>query len=108
MDTKDNDFVEHLFVTNTHHYLMFFTDRGKAYRLKAYEIPELGRTARGTPLINLIQIEQGETVNAVIPVEKFDEDKYLFFATRPGNGKKKAVEGYSKNGKGERIAGNLR
>ncbi|GGG08292.1 DNA gyrase subunit A [Paenibacillus aceti] len=108
MDTKDNDFVEHLFVTNTHHYLMFFTDRGKAYRLKAYEIPELGRTARGTPIINLIQIEQGETVNAVIPVEKFDESKYLFFATRHGIVKKTPLEDYVNIRKGGLIAVNLR
>ncbi|MBQ4901814.1 DNA gyrase subunit A [Paenibacillus sp. Marseille-P2973] len=108
MDTKDNDFVEHLFVTNSHHYLMFFTDRGKAYRLKAYEIPELGRTARGTPIINLIQIEQGETVNAVIPVERFDEDKYLFFATRSGVVKKTPIEDYINIRKGGLIAVNLR
>lgn len=108
MDTKDNDFVEHLFVTNSHHYLMFFTDRGKAYRLKAYEIPELGRTARGTPIINLIQIEQGETVNAVIPVERFDEDKYLFFATRQGIVKKTPIEDYINIRKGGLIAVNLR
>lgn len=108
MDTKDNDFVEHLFVSNTHHYLMFFTDRGKAYRLKAYEIPELGRTARGTPIINLIQIEQGETVNAVIPVERFDEDKYLFFATRQGVVKKTPIEDYINIRKGGLIAVNLR
>lgn len=108
MDTKDNDFVEHLFVTNSHHYLMFFTDRGKAYRLKAYEIPELGRTARGTPIINLIQIEQGETVNAVIPVERFEEDKYLFFATRSGVVKKTPIEDYINIRKGGLIAVNLR
>ncbi|MNI41474.1 DNA gyrase subunit A [compost metagenome] len=108
MDTKDNDFVEHLFVTNSHHYLMFFTDRGKAYRLKAYEIPELGRTARGTPIINLIQIEQGETVNAVIPVERFDEDKFLFFATRQGIVKKTPIEDYINIRKGGLIAVNLR
>lgn len=108
MDTKDNDFVEHLFVTNSHHYLMFFTDRGKAYRLKAYEIPELGRTARGTPIINLIQIEQGETVNAVIPVERFDEDKYLFFATRSGVVKKTPIEDYINIRKGGLIAVHLR
>ena len=66
MDTKDHDFVEHLFVTNTHHFLLFFTNKGKVYKLKAYEIPDLSRTARGTPIINLIQIEQGETINAVI------------------------------------------
>lgn len=108
MDTKDNDFVEHLFVTNSHHYLMFFTDRGKAYRLKAYEIPELGRTARGTPIINLIQIEQGETVNAVIPVQRFDEDRYLFFATRSGVVKKTPIEDYINIRKGGLIAVHLR
>jgi DNA gyrase subunit A len=89
MDTKEKDFVEHLFVTNTHHYLLFITTKGKAYRLKAYEIPELGRTARGTPIINLIQIEQGERINAVIPIRDMGEsDKYLFFATRQGVVKK--------------------
>ncbi|WP_433944837.1 DNA gyrase subunit A [Paenibacillus sp. SN-8-1] len=108
MDTKDSDFVEHLFVTNSHHYLMFFTDKGKAYRIKAYEIPELGRTARGTPIINLIQIEQGETVNAVIPVEKFEEDKHLFFATRQGIVKKTPLDDYVNIRKGGLIAINLR
>lgn len=84
MDTKDEDFVEHLFVSNSHNYLMFFTDKGKVYRIKAYEIPELGRTARGTPIINLLQIEQGEKISAVIQIEETDSDKYLFFATREG------------------------
>ncbi|ANY73632.1 DNA gyrase subunit A [Paenibacillus ihbetae] len=108
METKSEDFVEHLFVTNSHHYLMFFTDKGKAYRLKAYEIPELSRTARGTPIINLIQIEQGETVNAVIPVESFDTDKFLFFATRHGVVKKTPLEDYVNIRKGGLIAVNLR
>ncbi|AWB42788.1 DNA gyrase subunit A [Paenibacillus sp. CAA11] len=108
MDTKDNDFVEHLFVTNSHNYLMFFTDRGKAYRIKAYEIPELGRTARGTPIINLIQIEQGENVNAVIPVEPDETDKYLFFATRHGIVKKTPLNDYVNIRKGGLIAVNLR
>ncbi|WP_068621663.1 DNA gyrase subunit A [Paenibacillus tuaregi] len=108
MDTKDSDFVEHLFVTNSHHYLMFFTDKGKAYRIKAYEIPELGRTARGTPIINLIQIEQGETVNAVIPVENFEEDQHLFFATRQGIVKKTPLDDYVNIRKGGLIAINLR
>jgi DNA gyrase subunit A len=98
MDTKDNDFVEHLFVTNTHHYLMFFTNKGKVYRLKAYEIPDLSRTARGTPIINLIQIEQGETVNAVIPVESFETEQYLFFATKQGVVKKTPIDDYSNIG----------
>lgn len=88
METKLDDFVEHLFVTNSHHHLLFFTDKGKVYKLKAYEIPELGRTARGTPIINLIQIEQGEKISAVIPVESFDSEQYLFFGTRQGVVKK--------------------
>ncbi|WNR44597.1 DNA gyrase subunit A [Paenibacillus roseipurpureus] len=108
MDTKDNDFVEHLFVTNTHHYLMFFTNKGKVYRLKAYEIPDLSRTARGTPIINLIQIEQGETINAVIPVESFETDQYLFFATKQGVVKKTPIDDYSNIRKGGLIAINLR
>lgn len=108
MDTKDTDFVEHLFVTNSHNYLMFFTDKGKVYRLKAYEIPELGRTARGTPIINLIQIEQGESVNAVIPVQEFESDRYLFFATRQGVVKKTPLEDYTNIRKGGLIGISLR
>ncbi|MCE5172498.1 DNA gyrase subunit A [Paenibacillus profundus] len=108
MDTKDNDFVEHLFVSNSHHYLMFFTDKGKVYRIKAYEIPDLSRTARGTPIINLIQIEQGESINAVIPVETFDDDNYLFFATRQGIVKKTPLNDYANIRKGGLIAINLR
>jgi DNA gyrase subunit A len=94
MGTKDNDFVEHLFVSNTHHYLLFFTNKGKVYKLKAYEIPDLNRTARGTPIINLIQIEQGETINAVIPVQEFDSEHFLFFATRQGVVKKTPLDDY--------------
>lgn len=94
MDTKENDFVEHLFVSNTHHFLLFFTNKGKVYKLKAYEIPDLSRTSRGTPIINLIQIEQGETVNAVIPVQAFDSEHYLFFATRQGVVKKTPLDDY--------------
>lgn len=108
MDTKDTDFVEHLFVTNSHNYLMFFTDKGKVYRLKAYEIPELGRTARGTPIINLIQIEQGESVNAVIPVQEFESDRFLFFATRQGVVKKTPLEDYTNIRKGGLIGISLR
>ncbi|WP_274648382.1 DNA gyrase subunit A [Paenibacillus humicola] len=108
MDTKDNDFVEHLFISNTHQFLLFFTNKGKVYRLKAYEIPELSRTARGTPIINLIQIEQGETVNAVIPVESFDPDQYLFFATRQGIVKKTPLDDYANIRKIGLIAISLR
>ncbi|OMF22548.1 DNA gyrase subunit A [Paenibacillus sp. FSL H8-0548] len=94
MGTKDDDFVEHLFVSNTHHYLLFFTNKGKVYKLKAYEIPDLNRTARGTPIINLIQIEQGETINAVIPVQEFDSEHFLFFATKQGVVKKTPLDDY--------------
>ncbi|RCW42941.1 DNA gyrase subunit A [Paenibacillus prosopidis] len=94
MGTKEDDFVEHLFVSNTHHYLLFFTNKGKVYKLKAYEIPDLSRTARGTPIINLIQIEQGETINAVIPVKDFDSEHFLFFATRQGVVKKTPLDDY--------------
>lgn len=88
IETKEEDFAEHLLVTETHRTLIFFTDRGKAYVLKAYEIPDLSRTARGTPIINLLQIEPGERVRAVIPVASFDEGRHLFFATRQGLVKK--------------------
>jgi len=108
METKEDDFVEHLYVSNTHHYLLFFTDKGKVFRLKAYEIPELGRTARGTPIINLIQIEPGETINAVIPIERFDPDLYLFFATKQGIVKKTPLDDYSNIRKVGLIAINLR
>lgn len=108
MDTKSDDFVEHLFISNTHHYLLFFTDRGRAYRLKAYEIPDLSRTARGTPIINLIQIEPGEKINAVIPVENFDENQYLFFATKEGIVKKTPLDDYANIRRGGLIAINIR
>jgi DNA gyrase subunit A len=108
MDTKDNDFVEHLFVTNSHHYLMFFTDKGKVYRIKAYEIPDLSRTARGTPIINLIEIDQGEKISAVIPVHEFNAEQYLFFATKLGVVKKTPLDDYGNIRKGGLIAINLR
>ncbi|MBC8080786.1 MAG: DNA gyrase subunit A, partial [Gorillibacterium sp.] len=108
MDTKEHDFVEHLFVSNTHQYLLFFTDKGKAYRLKAYEIPEMSRTARGTPIINLLQIEQGEKVSAVIPIKDEDLEKNLFFATQDGVVKKTPLDDYKYIRKGGLIAINLR
>jgi DNA gyrase subunit A len=108
MDTKESDFVEHLFVSNTHQYLMFFTDKGKVYRLKAYEIPDLSRTARGTPIINLLQIEQGETISAVIPVQEFNSNQNLFFATQQGIVKKTPLEDYSNIRKVGLIAIGLR
>lgn len=108
MGTKDDDYVENLFISNTHHYLLFFTNKGRVFRLKAYEIPDLSRTARGTPIINLIQIEQGETINAVIPVESFEPNRYLFFATRNGIVKKTPLDDYSNIRKVGLIAISLR
>lgn len=108
MDTKEDDFVQHLVSTNSHHYLLFFTNKGKVYRLKAYEIPELGRAARGTPIINLLQIEQGEKISAVIPIESMEGDQHLFFATRSGVVKKTPLDDYSNIRKGGLIAINLR
>jgi DNA gyrase subunit A len=108
MGTKEDDYVENLFISNTHHYLLFFTNKGRVFRLKAYEIPELSRTAKGTPIINLIQIEQGETINAVIPVESFQPNQYLFFATRKGIVKKTPLEDYSNIRKVGLIAISLR
>ncbi|WP_239615392.1 DNA gyrase subunit A [Cohnella mopanensis] len=108
MGTKDDDFIENLFISNTHHYLLFFTNKGRVFRMKAYEIPDLSRTARGTPIINLIQIEQGETINAVIPVESFEPNQFLFFATRNGIVKKTPLDDYANIRKVGLIAISLR
>ena len=88
LSTKAEDFVEHLFITSTHTYIVFFTNKGRVYRLKAHEIPEAGRNARGTAIINLIQIEPGERIQAAIPIKEYDDDHYLFIATRNGTVKK--------------------
>ncbi|MFD2370631.1 DNA gyrase subunit A [Brevibacillus sp. GCM10020057] len=108
LGTKDDDFVEHLYITNSHDYIMFFTSKGKVYRLKGFEIPDLSRTAKGTPIINLIQIEKGERVSAVIPVKEFDHDRFLFFATKKGIIKKTTLESFENIRKGGLIAVNLR
>lgn len=108
MGTKEDDFVEHLMITSSHNYIMFFSNLGRVYRLKAYEIPEMGRAARGTPIINLIQIERGEYIEAVIPVKNFEDDLFLFFATRYGIVKKTALGAYANNRKGGLFAINLR
>jgi len=92
---KDDDWVEHLFVASTHAYLMLFTDRGKAYWLKVYEIPEAQRVAKGRPLINVIEFEAGERVRAVIPVRQFSADNYLVMVTRQGQVVKTSLEAYS-------------
>ena len=76
MGTNEDDFVDHLLTTSTHDTLLFFTNKGKVYRSKGYEIPEYGRTAKGLPLINLLEVDKGEWVNAIIPVKEFVDDWY--------------------------------
>ncbi|MFT9849402.1 DNA gyrase subunit A [Aneurinibacillus sp. REN35] len=95
MGTREDDFVQHLITTNSHHYLLFFTNKGKVYRLKAYEIPELNRTAKGTPIINLLQIEQDEYIQTVIPIKEFSANHYLFFATKQGIVKRSELTSFS-------------
>ena len=94
MQKLDDDFIEELLMTTTHHYLMFFTNTGRVYRLKAYEIPEAGRTARGTAIINLLQLAPGERITAVIPIRKYEEGHYLMMATRKGLVKKTPIKDY--------------
>ncbi|MBO8141797.1 MAG: DNA gyrase subunit A [Firmicutes bacterium] len=88
INTREEDFVEHLFVTSTHSYILFFTNKGKVYRVKAHEIPESGRTARGTAIVNLIQLSRDERVQAAIPVREYDDSRFLFMATKRGVVKK--------------------
>ena len=95
MQTIEDDFITDLLMTTTHHYIIFFTNQGRAYRLKTYEIPEGSRTARGTALVNLIQLAPGEKVTTVIPLKDFSEDHYLLMATRSGMVKKTPLSEYS-------------
>ncbi|MDQ0190957.1 DNA gyrase subunit A [Alicyclobacillus cycloheptanicus] len=97
--TREEDFVEHMYITSSHHFLLFFTNRGRMYALKAYEIPEFGRQAKGLPIINLLQIEQGEKISAVIPIRTLGQEDIegmsLFFATRQGIVKKTLLSEYA-------------
>ena len=95
METIEDDYIEELLMTTTHHYLMFFTNDGKVYRLKAYEIPEASRTARGTAIINLLQLQPGEKITAVIPISEYQEGNYLFMATKKGIVKKTHIREYA-------------
>ena len=108
MSTIDDDFIEDLLMTSTHHYIMFFTNKGKVYRMKAYEIPESSRTARGTALVNLLQLEPGERITAMIPIETYNEDAYLFMATKNGMVKKTSLTEYQNIRKSGLAAINLR
>ncbi len=94
MQTREDDFVKNIFNTSTHHYIMFFTSKGKVYRLKAYEIPESSRTARGTAIVNLLQLDPGEQITAVIPLKEYEEGNYLLMATKKGIIKKSSIMDY--------------
>ena len=95
MQTIEDDYIEELLMTTTHHYLMFFTNTGRVYRLKAYEIPEASRTSRGTAIVNLLQLMPGEKISAVIPIEKYNDDEYLLMATKKGLIKKTPIKEYA-------------
>jgi DNA gyrase subunit A len=95
MNTREEDFVEHLFVTSTHNYIMFFTNTGKAFRLKAYDLPEASRIAKGTAIVNLLQLAQGEKIAAVIPIASYDNNQYLLMATKNGLIKKTELSEYA-------------
>ena len=107
MTTKQEDFVEQLFITTTHHYLMVFTQRGRAYRLKVHEIPEAGRQAKGTAIVNLLSLTGEDSIAAVIPVREYSDDLYLFMATRMGVVKKTSLNEYDSNRKDGLVAINL-
>ncbi|BCJ92437.1 DNA gyrase subunit A [Anaerocolumna cellulosilytica] len=108
MQTIDEDFIEDLLMTTTHHYIMFFTNKGRVYRLKAYEIPESGRTARGTAIINLLQLLPEERITAIIPLKEYQNNKYLFMATKKGIVKKTPIKEYENIRKSGLQAINLR
>ena len=95
MQTLEEDYVEELFMTSSHHYIMFFTNKGRVYRLKAYEIPEASRTSRGIAIVNLLQLMPEEKITAMIPIKEYEEGQYLFMATKKGLVKKTKITDYS-------------
>ncbi|HIX84673.1 MAG TPA: DNA gyrase subunit A [Candidatus Megamonas gallistercoris] len=99
MGTKEEDYVENMIITSTHNTILFFTNKGLVYQLKGYEIPESGRTAKGTAIVNLLPLAKEESITAIIPIEKFADDKYLFMATRQGIVKKTVLNDYDTNRK---------
>ncbi|WP_071461075.1 DNA gyrase subunit A [Bacillus massilinigeriensis] len=108
MGTNEDDFVEHLITTSTHDTILYFTNKGKVYRTKGYEIPEFSRTAKGIPIINLLGVEKGEWVNAIIPIEDFATDCNLFFATKEGISKRSPLSSFANIRNNGLIALNLR
>ncbi len=107
MQTKEEDFVDTMFVSSTHAYILFFTNTGKMYRIKAYEIPESGRQAKGTAIVNLLPLEAGEKVSAVLPIREYNDEEFLIMATRQGVIKKTALTEYQNAPKAGKIAINL-
>ena len=95
VSTREEDFVEDIFIAATHSYLFFFTNKGKVYRLKTYEVPESSRTARGTALVNLLQLGPDEKITAVVPIREYKEDNYLVLATKTGLLKKTSLDEYA-------------
>ena len=108
VNLRDADFVEHLFVASTHSYMLFFSTKGKVYRLKVYEIPEAGRHARGTAIVNLLPLEKGESISAVIATKDFPAEEFLMFATAQGNVKKTSMDQYDRTRRDGLIAINLK
>jgi DNA gyrase subunit A len=108
MGTNEDDFVEHLITTSTHDTILFFTNKGKVYRAKGYEIPEFSRTAKGIPIINLLGVDKDEWVNAIIPVEEFADDWFLFFTTKQGISKRSPLSSFANIRNNGLIALNLR
>ncbi len=108
LSTREEDFVEKLFITSTHNYIMFFTNKGRVYRLKAYQIPEAGRQAKGTAIVNLLELDGDEKITAVIPVENYNEGTYLIMATKNGHVKKTDLMEYDSIRKGGLAAVTLR
>ena len=108
METIEEDYIEELLMTTSHHYMMFFTNTGRVYRLKAYEIPEASRTSRGTAIVNLLQLQPGEKITAVIPIKEFNDGHYLFMATKKGIVKKTPIMEYANVRKKGLAAINLR
>ena len=106
--TKEDDFIDNLFIANTHDYILCFSNRGRVYWLKVYEVPQAGRSSRGKPIVNLLPLEEGEKINAVLPVKQFDEEQFVFMATSEGTVKKTPLTAFSRPRASGIIAVDLR
>lgn len=106
--TRDEDFLEHMFIASTHHYILFFTDKGKCYWLKVHEVPQAGKASRGRPIVNLIDIQKGENIRGFVPVKNFDDGGYIILATKSGIIKKTELTAYSRPRRGGIVAATVR